>query len=329
MDIDRKDLSMVIDTVKKIELEVSKHIVGQKELIRQVLICILADGNALLEGVPGLGKTRLVNTLGKVMGLEFSRIQFTPDLMPADVVGTNIIDRGESGSGMFKFQPGPIFSNIVLADEINRATPKTQSALLQAMQEKTVTIANTTYRLPRPFFVLATQNPIEMEGTYPLPEAQLDRFLFKLDVPFPDMDELIQIVTLTTGTAEPELNSVTDGNEILKIMETVKQIPVAEPVLKTALKLVMATHPENESSPEITKKYVRFGASPRGAQAIIKTAKIRALLEGRYNVAFEDIYYTAYPSLRHRLLINFDGVAEGISADFIISELIKEVLETI
>lgn len=324
MSIDRNDLLLVKDTVRKIEQEVSKHMVGQKELIRQVLICLLADGNVLLEGVPGLGKTRLVNTLGKVMGLEFSRIQFTPDLMPADVVGTNIITK-ENDTGMFKFQPGPIFSNIVLADEINRATPKTQSAMLQAMQEKLVTVANTTYHLPKPFFVLATQNPIEMEGTYPLPEAQLDRFLFKLDVQFPTMDELMQIVTMTTSTEEAELTAVTDNEELLKIMETVKSIPVADPVMEAALKLVMATHPEVEASPGITKKYVRFGASPRGAQAIIKTARIRALLEGRYNVAFEDIYYTAYPALRHRLFLNFEGVSDGITPDFIISELIKEI----
>ncbi len=325
MNIDQNELQLVKDTVVRIEQEAAKHMVGQKELIRQVLICLLAGGNVLLDGVPGLGKTRLVNTLGQVMGLDFSRIQFTPDLMPADVVGTNIITKAPSDSGMFKFQKGPIFSNIVLADEINRATPKTQSAMLQAMQEKLVTVANTTYPLPRPFFVLATQNPIEMEGTYPLPEAQLDRFLFKLDVPFPTMDELTQIVTMTTGVEEEELIAVTDNNELLRIMDTVKSIPVAQPVLQTALKLVMATHPEVEISPQITKKYVSFGASPRGAQAIIRTAKIRALLEGRYNVAFEDIYYTAHPALRHRLFLNFEGVSDGITADYIISELIKEI----
>jgi len=321
----QNELKIVRDAVGRIEQEVAKHMVGQKELIRQVLICLLAGGNALLEGVPGLGKTRLVNTLGKAMGLDFSRIQFTPDLMPADVVGTNIITRENSDAGMFKFQPGPIFSNIVLADEINRATPKTQSAMLQAMQERLVTVANNTYPLPKPFFVLATQNPIEMEGTYPLPEAQLDRFLFKLDVPFPTMDELMQIVTMTTGVEEAELTAVTDSNELLRIMDAVKLIPVADPVLKAALKLVMATHPEVNEAPGITKKYVRFGASPRGAQAIIKAAKIRALLEDRYNVAFEDIYYTAYPALRHRIFLNFEGVSEGMTADFIISELIKEI----
>ena len=325
MDINERDILQVTETVRKIESEVAKQMVGQKELIRQVLICILAGGNVLLEGVPGLGKTRLVNTLGQVMGLQFSRIQFTPDLMPADVVGTNIITKDQSESGMFKFQQGPIFSNIVLADEINRATPKTQSAMLQAMQEKIVTVANTTYQLPRPFFVLATQNPIEMEGTYPLPEAQLDRFLFKLEVPFPSLEELTGIITMTTGSSQLELQAVTGSEELLNIMESVKQIPVAEPVLEFALKLVLATHPETKSAPDITKKYIRFGASPRGAQAIISTAKIRAVLEGRYNVAFEDIYYTAYPALRHRLFINFEGSSEGLTADSLISKIIKEM----
>jgi len=325
LNINDKDIQRVTETVQKIELEVEKHMVGQKELIRQVLICMLAGGNVLLEGVPGLGKTRLVNTLGQVMGLQFSRIQFTPDLMPADVVGTNIIVKDQSDGGMFRFQKGPVFSNIVLADEINRATPKTQSAMLQAMQEKTVTVANTTYKLPQPFFVLATQNPIEMEGTYPLPEAQLDRFLFKLDVPFPSLEELADIVTMTTSRRQPELEAVTGSEELLEMMEIVKEIPVAQPVLEFALKLVLATHPETKYAPDIAKKYIRFGASPRGAQAIISTAKIRAILEGRYNVAFEDIHYTAYPALRHRLFLNFDGMSEGLTPDNLISEIIKEI----
>ncbi len=325
MDINEKDILKVTETVRKIESEAAKQMVGQKELIRQVLICMLAGGNILLEGVPGLGKTRLVNTLGQVMGLQFSRIQFTPDLMPADVVGTNIITRDQSEHGMFKFQQGPIFSNIVLADEINRATPKTQSAMLQAMQEKLVTVANTTYQLPKPFFVLATQNPIEMEGTYPLPEAQMDRFLFKLNVPFPSAQELAEIVTMTTGSIRTELRAVTVSDELMSIMETVKEIPVAAPVLDFALKLVLATHPGTKDAAEIAKKYVRFGASPRGAQAIISASKVRAVLEGRYNVAFEDIYYTAYPALRHRLFMNFEGSSEGLTADDIISEIIKEI----
>jgi len=325
LNISDKDIQQVTETVRRIELEVEKHMVGQKELIRQVLICMLAGGNVLLEGVPGLGKTRLVNTLGQVMGLQFSRIQFTPDLMPADVVGTNIIVKDQSEGGMFRFQKGPVFSNIVLADEINRATPKTQSAMLQAMQEKTVTVANTTYKLPQPFFVLATQNPIEMEGTYPLPEAQLDRFLFKLEVPFPSLEELMDIVTMTTSSRQPELKAVTNSEELLRMMEIVKEIPVAQPVLEFALKLVLATHPDTEYAPDIAKRYIRFGASPRGAQAIISTAKIRAVLEGRYNVAFEDIYYTAYPALRHRLFLNFDGMSEGLTPDNLISKIIKEI----
>jgi MoxR-like ATPase len=322
---DGKDIRNVIDTVHRIETGTARHMVGQKELIRQVIICMLAGGNVLLEGVPGLGKTRLVNTLGGIMGLQFSRIQFTPDLMPADVTGTSIIMKDKSGSGMFRFQKGPVFSNIVLADEINRATPKTQSAMLQAMQEKTVSVANTTYELPKPFFVLATQNPIEMEGTYALPEAQLDRFLYKLNVPYPSLEELRDIVGMTTGKEEKGLQAVTDSENLQEIMAIVREIPVAEPVLEFALKLVLSTHPEVQDPPEITKKYVRFGASPRGAQAIISTSKIRAVLEGRFNVAFEDIKYTAYPSLRHRVFMNFEGISEGIDADILISELIKEV----
>jgi MoxR-like ATPase len=328
LDVNEKDIRQVIETVQKIEAEVGKHMIGQKELIRQLLLCVLAGGNVLLEGVPGLGKTRLVNTLGRVMELEFSRIQFTPDLMPADVVGTNIIAKEQADGGMFRFQPGPVFSNIVLADEINRATPKTQSALLQAMQEKTVTVANTTYQLPQPFFVLATQNPIEMEGTYPLPEAQLDRFLFKLHVPFPSMEELAEIVVMTTGNRQEDLKAVTDGEELTRLSGIAREIPIARPVLEYALKLVLATHPENGDVPAITKKYVRFGSSPRGAQAVISTARIRAVLEGRFNVAFEDIREVAYPALRHRIFINFEGMSEGMTADSLISEIIKDMEHT-
>lgn len=315
----------VLKIVSEIEAEVSKHMIGQKEIIRQVIMCMLAGGNVLLEGMPGLGKTRLVNVLGRVMGLKFSRIQFTPDLMPADVTGTNIVDRKESGEGMFRFEKGPIFSNIVLADEINRATPKTQSAMLQAMQEKVVTVANTTYKLPEPFFVLATQNPVEMEGTYPLPEAQLDRFLFKLNVPSPDFNELKDIIKLTTTNCEENFEPVTNADEIMEIQMLAKEIPLAEPVLDYAIKIVMATHPEENTSPEIVKKYVRYGSSPRGAQAIISTARIRALLCGRYNVSFEDIQTVAYPSLRHRIFVNFDAVSENITPDMIIDGIIKDV----
>ncbi len=323
-----ENVKQVVDTVARIEKEIAKHMVGQKELIRQVVICILAGGNVLLEGVPGLGKTRLVKTIGKVLDLKFSRIQFTPDLMPADVVGTNIIVKSDESGGMFKFQPGPVFSNIVLADEINRATPKTQSALLEAMQEQTVTVGNNTYKMPQPFFVLATQNPIEMEGTYPLPEAQLDRFMLKLNVPFPTLEELTEIVLMTTGSEEEEISPVTNGEEILNMRQIARQIPVAGPVLKFALKLVLATHPESEYAPQVTQKYVRYGSSPRGAQAIISAARIRAILDGRYNVAFEDIKYVAYPALRHRIFLNFEGLSEGMSTDDIIGEIIKEIEKT-
>jgi MoxR-like ATPase len=324
MEINESSIKGVSNAVCKIQTEIAKHMVGQKDLIQQVLICVLSGGNLLLEGVPGLGKTRLVKTLGKVLDLKFSRIQFTPDLMPADVCGTNIIAKSENDSGMYKFQPGPIFSNIVLADEINRATPKTQSALLEAMQEQTVTVGNTTYILPKPFFVLATQNPIEMEGTYPLPEAQMDRFLFKLNVPFPSFSELIDIVALTTANSEVELEKVSDGEEILNLRKIVKEIPIAKPVLEFAIKLVLASHPESEYASASSKKYIRFGSSPRGAQAIINAAKIRAVLDGRYNAAFEDIKYVAYPALRHRIFLNFEGMSEGITTDFMIGEIIKE-----
>ncbi len=323
METSVKDIQHLIEVVNKTEAEIAKRIIGQKELIRQVLICILAGGNVLLEGVPGIGKTQLVKTLGNVLDLQFSRIQFTPDLMPADVVGTNIITRSKDDNGVFKFQPGPVFSNIVLADEINRATPKTQSAMLEAMQEQTVTVGNNTYKLPQPFFVLATQNPIEMDGTYPLPEAQMDRFLYKLNVPFPSLDELTQIVNITTGNTEEDLYKTTNGEEIIKMREAARDIPIAKPVLDYAMKLVMATHPEGEYSPDKIKKYIRFGASPRGAQAIVSTARIRAVLEGRYNVAFEDIRHTALPSLRHRIFLNFEGVSDGISSDYVISEIIN------
>jgi MoxR-like ATPases len=325
MDVSGTDLKNVVDSVTSIESEIAHHMVGQKDLIRQTLIAILAGGNVLLEGVPGLGKTRLVKTIGKVLDLQFSRIQFTPDLMPADVVGTNIITRSDENSGMFKFQPGPVFSNIVLADEINRATPKTQSAMLEAMQEQTVTIAGKTYELPQPFFVLATQNPIEMEGTYPLPEAQMDRFMFKLDVPFPTLEELTDIVTMTGGNEEKQLRTVTNGEEILRMRGMAREIPAAKPVLEFAMKLVLATHPDSGYAPEMAKKYIRFGSSPRGAQAIMNAARIRAILEGRYNVAFEDVKNAAYPSLRHRIFVNFEGMSEGIVPDIIISEIIKEV----
>ncbi len=311
-----------------IEAEVGKYIVGQREVIRHTLICLIAEGHALLEGVPGLGKTMLVRTLAKVLDLKFARIQFTPDLMPADIVGTDILEEVEDRRREFRFQPGPVFANLLLADEINRATPKTQSALLEAMQERTVTVANRSYRLEPPFLVLATQNPIEMEGTYPLPEAQLDRFLFKVNIEYPSSSELIEILNRTTGDVEPEVSVVADGATVLAMGALARQVPVASPVADYAARLVIATHPEGDLAPEMVRKYVRYGSSPRGAQALILGGKVTALLAGRYNVAFEDLRAVAVAALRHRLLLNFEGQAEGISADDVVAEVVKEVAES-
>ena len=295
------------------EQEIGKGIIGQKEVIRQVMLAMLAGGNVLLEGMPGLGKTMLVRTISKVLALSFKRIQFTPDLMPSDVTGTNIMVK-EEGRSSFRFEKGPIFANLVLADEINRATPKTQSALLEAMQGHTVTVGTESHRLEEPFLVLATQNPIEQEGTYPLPEAQLDRFLFKILVPFPDKEELRGIVNLTEGTDKPVITSIMSGEELLAARSLVAQIPIADAVMDYILDLVMATHKENP--------YIREGASPRAAQAIIRTARARAFMEGRFNVAFEDVKSVAYPVLRHRILLSFDAISEGVTEDAIIEQLL-------
>ncbi|MCI7522290.1 MAG: MoxR family ATPase [Lachnobacterium sp.] len=295
------------------EQEIGKGIIGQKEVIRQVMLAMLAGGNVLLEGMPGLGKTMLVRTISEVLALSFKRIQFTPDLMPSDVTGTNIMVK-EEGRSSFRFEKGPIFANLVLADEINRATPKTQSALLEAMQEHTVTVGTESHRLEEPFLVLATQNPIEQEGTYPLPEAQLDRFLFKILVPFPDKEELRGIVNLTEGTDKPVITSIMSGEELLAARSLVAQIPIADAVMDYILDLVMATHKENP--------YIREGASPRAAQAIIRTARARAFMEGRFNVAFEDVKSVAYPVLRHRILLSFDAISEGVTEDAIIEQLL-------
>ena len=305
------------------EEEIGKGIIGQREIIRQVLLAMLAGGNVLLEGVPGLGKTQLVKTISQVMGLQFGRIQFTPDLMPADVTGTNLILQ-ENGQNTFRFEKGPVFANLVLADEINRATPKTQSALLEAMQEGTVTVSKETYSLPQPFLVLATQNPIENEGTYPLPEAQLDRFLFKLLVRFPAEAELKQIMEVTVGGKAPNLQRCMDGAELLEAREIIRELPMSESVEYYALHLVVSTHPELEGAPEIVRQYLTCGASPRAAQAMILTAKGRAFLSGRMNVAYEDVNAVAYPALRHRLLLNYEAISEGLQADDIICQLLTQ-----
>lgn len=320
--MDETTIKNMIDKVIACEAEIGKGIIGQRSIIRQVMLAILSDGNVLLEGVPGLGKTELVKTISKVMSTSFSRIQFTPDLMPADVTGTNLIIK-QDGNNVFQFEPGPVFANIVLGDEINRATPKTQSALLEAMQEKTVTVGKTTYELPAPFMVLATQNPIENEGTYPLPEAQLDRFLFKLLVDFPTKEELKEIMNITVTNNTVDISPVMTGEDILEIRKVIRDMPIADAVMDYAMSLVVATHPETDNAPEVTKKYVEVGSSPRAAQAIIKTAKARAFMEGRYNVAFEDIKFVAYPALRHRLVLNFEAVSDGVSADDIISKIIE------
>ncbi len=313
----------------RVEAEVGHLMVGQEEVVRAVLTCMIAGGHALLEGVPGLGKTMLVRTFADALDLQFSRIQFTPDLMPADITGTNILTDNAAGQRTFQFQPGPVFANMILADEINRATPKTQSALLEAMQERTVTVANTIYPISRPFFVLATQNPLEMEGTYPLPEAQLDRFMFKLVVAFPRAEELGEILRRTTGGFTPEVNTVASGIDIMRMGELAREVPVASHVNDYAVQLLLATHPEQPNAPESVRRFVRYGSSPRGAQAMILAAKIRALLSDRLNVAHEDLRAVAYPALRHRIILNFEGEAERITPDDIIGDVIAAVPELV
>ena len=324
MEINEQSIIEVSKKIRRCEEEISKGIIGQKDTIRNVLIAIFAEGNVLLEGMPGMGKTQLVKTIGKVLDLKFSRIQFTPDLMPADVVGTNIVVK-ENDNTVFKFEKGPVFTNLLLADEINRATPKTQSALLEAMGEKTVTVGKKTYEMPKPFMVLATQNPIEQEGTYPLPEAQLDRFLFKLNVEFPTLDELKEIMDLTLTNKSLELTNVLEGNEIVELRNIIKEIKIAEPVKEYALKLILATHPELENGADIAKRYVEEGAGPRAAQGIIAGAKVRAVMEGRLNVSFEDIKELAYPVLRHRIILNFDAITEGLNEETIISKILEDL----
>jgi len=317
----RVDPKQVTELASKLETELARLIVGQKELLRDTVISLISGGHILLEGVPGLGKTMLVRSLGQALELSFSRIQFTPDLMPADIVGTNII-REDSGRREFAYQPGPIFASLVLADEVNRATPKTQSALLEAMQERTVTVGNETRALPVPFFVLATQNPIELEGTYPLPEAQLDRFFFKVLVPFPSETELLEIARRTTGSTLPELRAVGDAEAIVGAQRVAREVPIADHVLRYAARLIMATHP-NRTELDSVRKYVRYGASPRGLQTLVLAGKVRALLEGRYNVAFEDLAAVAHPSLRHRVFLQFEAEADSITTDQIVDEILE------
>jgi MoxR-like ATPase len=312
---------------QQIETEIGKVIVGHKEVVAQTVLCLMIGGHALLEGVPGLGKTMLVRTLAQVLDLQFSRIQFTPDLMPADIVGTSIVSTDDTGQRSWQFQPGPIFGNLILADEINRATPKTQSALLEAMAEQSVSVAKTTHKLSDPFFVLATQNPIEMEGTYPLPEAQLDRFAFKISIESPALQDLLTILDRTTGVQTPTPDRVVNAAQIVTMKHLVRAVPVATHVKDYIGRLVLGTHPDTPSAPEITKKYIRFGASPRGAQAIILAAKVLALRDGRYNVSFADVRSVLLPCLRHRIILNFEGQAEGLSTDAVVKRVIDATPE--
>jgi MoxR-like ATPase len=307
-----------------IEQEVGKVIVGQRELVRQTLTGLLANSHVLLEGVPGLGKTMLVRTIADVIDCTFNRVQFTPDLMPADITGTNILVE-EGGQRVFKFQSGPIFANLVLADEINRATPKTQSSLLEAMQEHQVTVARNRYKLEPPFFVLATQNPLEMEGTYPLPEAQLDRFLFKVMVPFPSEEDLISIIDRTTGATSPTASKIANAAEIVEMQRLARAVPIAPHVTAYAVGLLAATHPDQPRAPQLVRDYVRYGGSPRGAQALVTAGKIYALLDGRFNVSIEDIRAVTLPALRHRVILNFEGEAEGITPEAIVRAILDAV----
>jgi MoxR-like ATPase len=312
------------ERAQAIEREVGKVIVGQHELVRQTLVGLLANSHVLLEGVPGLGKTMLVRTIADVIDCSFNRIQFTPDLMPADITGTNILVE-EGGSRVFRFQQGPIFANLVLADEINRATPKTQSSLLEAMQEHQVTVARNRYPLDPPFFVLATQNPLEMEGTYPLPEAQLDRFLLKAMVPFPSEEDLVAIIDRTTGADAPVASRAATGAEIVEMQRLARAVPIAPHITAFAVSILSATHPDSRRAPSLVRQYVRYGGSPRGAQALVSAGKILALLEGRFNVSVDDIRAAALPALRHRVILNFEGEAEGITSEAVVRSILDEV----
>ena len=318
-------LEQAVGKLNQVRQEIAKVIVGQQDVVDGVLICLLASGHVLLEGVPGLGKTTLLRTLARALHLKYSRIQFTPDLMPADIVGSMIIETDDRGSKALRFQPGPIFANLVLADEINRATPKTQSALLEAMQERTVTSGTTTHELELPFLVMATQNPIEMEGTYPLPEAQLDRFLMKILVTYPNHDELNRIVARTIQKDEPQVEPVMDRDAIHDVRTVCRQVMVAPHVQEFAIQLVMATQPEQAEAHELARKYIRYGSSPRGAQALVECGRVLALMRGRYHLSVDDIQFIAAAVLRHRIILNFDAHADGQTPDSILSSIIKGV----
>lgn len=330
MDIANDELSVADfrDMFVEIQSEVAKVMVGQDEVVQEVLTCILAGGHALLEGVPGLGKTMLVRTLADSLDLSFSRIQFTPDLMPADITGTNILVETDHGDRRFSFQRGPIFANLVLADEINRATPKTQSALLEAMQDRTCTVANVVHPMEEPFFVLATQNPVEMEGTYPLPEAQLDRFFYKILVRFPTEDDLTEILRRTTSAAVTTAHHVATGSAIVQMGRIAREVPISSGVTDYVVRIVMASHPDNPRSTENVRRYVRYGVSPRGAQAMVMGAKIRALIEGRLNVSYDDIRAVALPALRHRIILNFEAESTNVTPDDVLRQLIFDVPES-
>jgi MoxR-like ATPase len=309
---------------QSVQAEMARVIVGNQDVVGGIMSCLLTKGHVLLEGIPGLGKTKIVQTLANVLNLKFNRIQFTPDLMPGDIIGTNVVRETEDGEKYLDFQPGPIFCNLMLADEVNRATPKSQSALLEAMQEKSVSVGKVTHKLEEPFFVMATQNPIELEGTYPLPEAQMDRFLFKLKIVYPTSDEMHEIMNRTTQVEEPQARAVLERGEVLEMRKTVLSVPIAKSIQDYAIRLTLATHPNAPQSHPLTNKYVRFGASPRGTQALVLGGKVQALLNDRAHVAADDIRAVAYPALRHRMLLNFEGEAEHIDTDDILKEILKD-----
>lgn len=323
------ELKEVVEACERLKKEIGKHIVGQHETVDQLIWSIIAGGHALLEGLPGVGKTMLIHTISKVLDLDFSRVQFTPDLMPTDITGTMMIQPATNGKQEFSFFEGPIFSNIVLADEINRATPKTQSALLEAMQEKTVTVMGEMKVLPAPFFVLATQNPLEMEGTYPLPEAQVDRFMIKIDVGYPNKEEMKEIIKRTTGVHHESISKIADGEWIIRAQNLAKQVLVSEHILDFAVNVVTATRPEEKEAPEMIRNYVSYGSGPRGFQSLIQLAKVRALVNGRYHVSIGDIKHCVKPVLRHRIFMNFEGEAEGIGVDTLLDEAVHSTEESL